>query len=97
MITMFIEDLLTLPLSKTCDLIFAIIPQKTPSKEDLKNCKIISHRGQHDNIKVFENTLTAFDNALNNKGISLEKLGKYEEAIEIQNKAIEIDPKCIQA
>ena len=52
-----------------CDLIFSLIPQKTPSVENLRKCKIISHRGQHDNVKVFENTLTAFDNAANTIGI----------------------------
>ena len=63
------EELLTSTLNQACDFIFAIIPQKTPSKKNLRNCKIISHRGQHDNINVLENTITAFDNALNNKGI----------------------------
>lgn len=38
-------------------------PQPVPSKERLRSCKIISHRGEHDNITVFENTLKAFDAA----------------------------------
>jgi glycerophosphoryl diester phosphodiesterase len=37
--------------------------------ENLGKCKIISHRGQHDNITVFENTLSAFDHALETAGI----------------------------
>ena len=53
----------------TCDLVFALIPQKTPSVENLEKCKVISHRGQHDNVKVFENTLPAFDNTLNTEDI----------------------------
>jgi glycerophosphoryl diester phosphodiesterase len=35
----------------------------------LSKCKIISHRGQHDNITVYENTLSAFDHALETEGI----------------------------
>ena len=66
---MDLEEVLTIPLNRACDFVFAITPQKTPSKKNLRNCKIVSHRGQHDNIKVLENTLTAFDNALKNKGI----------------------------
>jgi glycerophosphoryl diester phosphodiesterase len=38
-------------------------PQPAPSDESLRSCKIVSHRGEHDNIKVFENTLKAFDGA----------------------------------
>ena len=56
-------------LMQICDSIFAVIPQQAPSLEKLGKCKIISHRGQHDNIEVFENTLTAFDHALKTDGI----------------------------
>jgi len=45
---------------------YAIYPQPFPDKELLKNCKIISHRGEHDNQSVFENTLTAFDRSQEN-------------------------------
>jgi len=37
-----------------------ISPQKRPSPEKLSSCKIISHRGQHDNLSIFENTLNSF-------------------------------------
>ena len=47
------------------DLFFAIKPQSVPDIQLLKNCKIISHRGEHDNKKVFENTLQAFNRAKN--------------------------------
>jgi glycerophosphoryl diester phosphodiesterase len=56
-------------LMQICDSIFAIVPQQVPSLENLLKCKIISHRGQHDNITVFENTLSAFDHALETDGI----------------------------
>jgi glycerophosphoryl diester phosphodiesterase len=35
--------------------------QPVPLPERLENCKIISHRGEHDNRNIFENTLQAFD------------------------------------
>jgi glycerophosphoryl diester phosphodiesterase len=47
------------------DKFYAKWPQPVPSEESLRNCKIVSHRGEHDNIKVFENTLKAFDAAQN--------------------------------
>ena len=62
-------ELITNFLNRVCDIIFAIVPQKTPSNKNLRNCKIISHRGQHDNKNILENTLMAFDNAMNTNGI----------------------------
>ena len=56
-------------LMQLCDSIFSIVPQKAPTLENLSKCKIISHRGQHDNITVYENTLSAFDHALETEGI----------------------------
>ena len=46
---------------KTVDRIMAGIPQPVPGQDALRNCKIISHRGEHDNISVMENTLPAFE------------------------------------
>jgi len=57
------------PLMQVCDLVFFVLPQQTPTLEKLEKCKIISHRGQHDNQSIFENTLTAFDLALETDGI----------------------------
>ena len=42
------------------DQCFAIYPQPIPECVP----KIVSHRGVHDNIHVFENTITAFDKAM---------------------------------
>ena len=42
---------------------YKLWPQPFPGIERLKNCKIISHRGEHNNQSVFENTLPAFDRA----------------------------------
>jgi glycerophosphoryl diester phosphodiesterase len=42
------------------DLWFMLIPRRRPSRQALADCKIISHRGEHDNRRVFENTLAAF-------------------------------------
>jgi glycerophosphoryl diester phosphodiesterase len=38
-------------------------PRPTPSRHLLENCRIISHRGEHDNRRCIENTLLAFDKA----------------------------------
>ncbi|MFO7558447.1 MAG: glycerophosphodiester phosphodiesterase [Desulfobacterales bacterium] len=56
------------------DLIFSIWPQPVPGGKQLMNCKIISHRGEHDNRTIFENTIPAFENSLQNNiwGIELD-------------------------
>lgn len=48
---------------KMADWAMAASVQPQPSQSALRNCKVISHRGEHDNITVIENTLTAFSNA----------------------------------
>ena len=48
---------------KVSDLIVAAIPRAVPNQLALRNCKIISHRGEHDNNSIIENTLPAFDKA----------------------------------
>ena len=45
------------------DAYYAIRPQPYPGKDRLANCKIVSHRGEHNGRTVFENTLAAFDGA----------------------------------
>jgi glycerophosphoryl diester phosphodiesterase len=42
------------------NLSFMLIPRPRPTREALGACKIISHRGEHDNRRVRENTLAAF-------------------------------------
>ncbi len=51
-----------------------IFPSKRPSKACLSHCKIISHRGEHNNKDILENTLPAFDKLLQSKvwGIELD-------------------------
>ena len=39
---------------------FMLMPRRRPTHEALIDCKIISHRGEHDNRQVRENTLAAF-------------------------------------
>lgn len=46
---------------KVTDFAYAYLPQAVPGKEKLIQCEIISHRGDHDNRDIFENTLPAFD------------------------------------
>jgi glycerophosphoryl diester phosphodiesterase len=50
------------------DFFFRIWPQPFPGHDRLKTCKIVSHRGEHDNSMIFENTIEAFDQAYE-KGI----------------------------
>jgi glycerophosphoryl diester phosphodiesterase len=46
------------------DRVYARLPQVDPSAEQLKNCRIVAHRGAHEPPTVLENTLPAFDAAL---------------------------------
>jgi glycerophosphoryl diester phosphodiesterase len=57
-------DLIEIVVTHALDGLFAGIPRFLPTVEDLQTCRIISHRGEHDNQTVFENTLPAFDAAL---------------------------------
>lgn len=56
---------------KAVDLFFAVKPQPVPAKGRLQHCKIVSHRGEHD-MTVMENTVAAFDRALEGKIWGLE-------------------------
>jgi glycerophosphoryl diester phosphodiesterase len=49
------------PILELIDYIYAKRPQPVPNKEKLDECRIISHRGAHDNLNIFENTFPAFD------------------------------------
>lgn len=42
------------------DCVFALVPRRRPSAQALQNCCLVSHRGEHDNHTVRENTLAAF-------------------------------------
>lgn len=54
------------------DKLYAQIPQVTPSREQLANTKIISHRGERDNQSVFENTFASYDPLVNTKVSGIE-------------------------
>ena len=43
------------------DALFALRAPVLPPRERLEACRIVSHRGEHDNRTVFENTYEAFD------------------------------------
>jgi glycerophosphoryl diester phosphodiesterase len=45
------------------DFFFDRRPQPRPPAERLAQCKLIAHRGEHDNATVLENTLDAFEQA----------------------------------
>ena len=38
-------------------------PRPAPRRHQLRTCRIISHRGEHDNRSCFENTMAAFERA----------------------------------
>lgn len=46
------------------DSVFTLLPQPVPDKSLLERCRIVSHRGEHDNRIIFENTIPAFQQAL---------------------------------
>ena len=46
------------------DFVFAFLPQPSPGPDELKASKIVSHRGEHDSISVYENTIASFDGAM---------------------------------
>lgn len=48
---------------KFTDAFFKRWPQQLPDRDHLDRCRIISHRGEHDNRTVFENTVSAFQAA----------------------------------
>ena len=50
-------------LQNVVDAFYSIWPRASAPVDRLKNCRIIAHRGEHDNRTVFENTLHAFDQA----------------------------------
>lgn len=57
---------------RAADYLYSIYPQPLPDKKRLTDCRIISHRGEHDNRIVFENTLKAFDRVLKNGVFGIE-------------------------
>lgn len=42
------------------DLWFMVLPRHRPTRQAMRACRIVSHRGEHDNLRVRENTLAAF-------------------------------------
>ncbi|MBW1894354.1 MAG: glycerophosphodiester phosphodiesterase [Deltaproteobacteria bacterium] len=51
----------------SADTMFSIIPRRVPDRESLMQCKVVAHRGDHDNNnKILENTIPAFDRVLEN-------------------------------
>ena len=54
-----------LALQKLLDLVYMSLPRRRPSLQALSQCKLVSHRGEHDNRQVRENTLAAFERVKN--------------------------------
>ena len=47
-------------LMRLVDGVTAVVPRSRPGASALAACRLVSHRGEHDNHTVFENTLPAF-------------------------------------
>ncbi len=47
-------------LMASADRVTALLPQRRPAIEILQGARLVSHRGEHDNRTVYENTLQAF-------------------------------------
>jgi len=62
--TMHLLDRVENALTALMDTIFARWPRPCPDAGRLKHCRIVAHRGAHDNRLTFENTLAAFDAAV---------------------------------
>lgn len=49
---------------RVVDGLYGAWPRPVPDAGALKRCRLVSHRGEHDNRRILENTLAAFDRAL---------------------------------
>jgi glycerophosphoryl diester phosphodiesterase len=59
----FLENIFMLSI----DTLFSLIPRRIPDSKSFKQCKLVSHRGDHDGNKtIIENTMAAFDRVLDN-------------------------------
>lgn len=60
-------------LLKSVDAVMATIPQRVPPKAKLRTCRLIAHRGSHDQgASVCENTLAAFERAVQGGAAGIE-------------------------
>lgn len=48
---------------RVVDAVMAHLHQPTPADAALRRCRLISHRGEHDNRRIMENSLAAFERA----------------------------------
>ena len=46
------------------DMLYQCLPQPMPESSQFDRCKLISHRGDHDNRHILENTIPAFEAAV---------------------------------
>ncbi|MCC7403882.1 MAG: glycerophosphodiester phosphodiesterase [Bdellovibrionales bacterium] len=78
-------------LQNRLDDFFSLWPQPTPSITRLRNCRLVAHRGQHDNFNVLENTLPAFETCVRNQIWGIELDLRWTEDLE---PIILHDPDC---
>ncbi len=58
--TMHVPYFVERALTRVTDLVFMVMPRRRPGRQAVLDSKIISHRGEHDNRRVRENTMAAF-------------------------------------
>ena len=58
------RDVIQTGLMRSFDIAYALRPRSSPPAELLRQCRLISHRGEHNGRSVFENTIPAFEAAL---------------------------------
>jgi len=61
---MHLHNLIENVFLKAADVMYRRLPQPVPDHKRLKHCKLISHRGDHENPGVFENTVSSFEAAV---------------------------------
>ena len=61
---MSVRDTIQTGLMRSVDVAYALRPRNRPSIELLQRCKLIAHRGEHNGRSIYENTIAAFDQAV---------------------------------
>jgi len=59
-LNVFLRYAATTFIQRAADLCLMLWPRRRPSRAALERCRIVSHRGEHDNRECRENTLAAF-------------------------------------
>lgn len=61
---MNLHSLIENVLLRAADVVYRRLPQPVPDIQRLKQCRLVSHRGEHENLGGLENTIPAFEAAI---------------------------------